>query len=458
MRYIPNTEKECQEMLRTIGADSIEALFSDIPDAVTLQRELDLPSPRSEMEILKIFRDLSAMNASADEYVSFLGAGAYHHFVPSVVKHLVTRGEFATAYTPYQPEIAQGTLQAIFEFQTLMCQLTGMDVANASMYDGASALAEAVLMAQRMNNRSDVLIANAVHPEYRQVVETYTRQLGVTIHELGTTSQGRTDFGAISAMISGRTSSVVVQYPNFFGVIEDLAKLAQMAHEYDALLIVAVPEPVSLGLLSPPGKFGVDIVAGEAQSFGNNLNYGGPYVGFFAMKSDPKGKLIRKMPGRLAGETTDRDGKRGFVLTLSTREQHIKRERATSNICTNEALCALAATIHLSLLGRQGVKELANQNFQKSQYAKTSICALNGYELLFDGPTFNEFVVKTPLPVDFIQTQLMEQKIVGGYNLQTSYPAYGDAMLVCVTEQHSKDDIDTFVSALRNMEQESEVL
>jgi glycine dehydrogenase subunit 1 len=410
------------------------------------------------MEIVRKLCALSDMNASADEYVSFLGAGAYNHFVPSVVKHLISRGEFLTAYTPYQPEIAQGTLQAIFEFQTLICQLTGMDVANASMYDGASALAEAVLMAQRINNRSEVIMAAGVHPHYRQVTRTYMQQLGISIHELGVTSQGKTDVGALCSLISGQTSSVVVQYPNFFGTIEDLARLAEMAHEYEALLIVAVPEPVSLGLLAPPGQFGADIVVGEAQSFGNNLNYGGPYVGFFAIKSGPKGRLIRKMPGRLAGETADIEGRRGFVLTLSTREQHIKRERATSNICTNEALCALACTIHLATLGKQGLKELAYQNFQKAEYAKKTICELDGYELLFNGPTFNEFVVKTPLPVDFINRCLLAQKVIGGLNLQTHYPELGDAMLLCVTEQHTKDAIDSFVAQLKTIEQESEVL
>ena len=313
MRYIPNTAKDCQEMLQTIGVTSVDDLFADIPAPIRLQRDLDLPAPQSELEVMKTLRSLSTMNASVDEYVSFLGAGAYNHFVPAVVKHLITRGEFLTAYTPYQPEISQGTLQAIFEFQTLICQLTGMDVANASMYDGASALAEAVLMGQRLNNRPHVLISKAVHPDYRQVVQTYTRQLGLTLHTLDLTPSGKTDIEAIRSNISDQTSSIVVQYPNFFGVVEELAALTDLAHEHGALLIATIPEPVSLGILAPPGKFGVDIVVGEAQSFGNNLSYGGPYVGFFAIKNDPKGKILRKMPGRLAGETTDADGQRGFV-------------------------------------------------------------------------------------------------------------------------------------------------
>ena len=458
MRYIPNTAKDCQEMLRTIGVESVDELFSDIPDSIKLQRELDLPAPHSEMEIVKKLRSLSDMNTSVDDYVSFLGAGAYNHFVPAAVKQLITRGEFATAYTPYQPEIAQGTLQAIFEFQTLICQLTGMDVANASMYDGASALAEAVLMGQRINNRSEVLVANAVHPDYRRVVQTYTKQLNISLQEIEITSAGKTDIDAIRSKISDQTSSVVVQYPNFFGIVEDLAVLAEVAHEYGAILIVTVPEPVSLGLLTPPGKFGADIVVGEGQSFGNNISYGGPYVGFFAIKSDPKGKIIRKMPGRLAGETTDLEGKRGFVLTLSTREQHIKREKATSNICTNEALCALASTIHLCMLGKQGIKEMAYQNFQKTEYTKKAICALDGYELLFESPTFNEFAVKTPVSVDLINQTLLENKMIGGVNLQTYYPEQGEAMLLCVTEQHSKDEIDSFVNLLKTIKQESEVL
>ena len=458
MRYIPNTQKDCQDMLRTVGVESVDDLFADIPEAIRFQRELDLPAPHSEMEIIKKLRSLSAMNASVDEYVSFLGAGAYNHFIPSVVKHLITRGEFATAYTPYQPEIAQGTLQAVFEFQTLICQLTGMDVANASMYDGASALAEAVMMGQRMNTRSEVLIARALHPDYRQVVETYTRQLGIVLHEVAITRQGKTDLEALRAQISDQTSSIVVQYPNFFGIIEDLALLADIAHEHGAILIATIPEPVSLGLLAPPGKFGVDIVVGEAQSFGNNLSYGGPYVGFFAIKSDPKGKVIRKMPGRLVGETTDAEGKRGFVLTLSTREQHIKRDKATSNICTNEALCALASTIHLCMLGKQGMKELASQNFQKTEYAKKAMSALEGYEVLFEGPTFNEFVVKAPISVDLINQKLLEQKMIGGVNLNKYYPEFGEAMLLCVTEQNSKEDIDSLVNLFKTIEQESEVV
>lgn len=448
MRYIPNTAKDCQEMLHTIGVESVDDLFEDIPNAIRLERALELPPPHSEMEVIKQLRALSKINVSVDEYISFLGAGAYNHFVPSVVKHLVSRGEFATAYTPYQPEIAQGTLQAIFEFQSLISQLTGMDVANASMYDGASALAEAVLMGQRMNNRSEVLIAKSLHPEYRQVLSTYTRQVDIDLHEIGVGLQGKTDIEAIRSQISKNTSSIIVQYPNFLGIIEDLAVLAEVAHAQGAVLIVAIPEPVSLGLLAPPGKFGADIVVGEAQAFGNQLNYGGPFVGFFAIKTDPKGKVIRKMPGRLAGETKDTAGKRGFVLTLSTREQHIKRERATSNICTNEALCALACTIHLSLLGKQGLKELARQNFQKAEYAKTKICELAGYELLFQSPTFNEFAINSPLPVKLLNQRLRDQHIIGGVELAKDYPEFGDAMLLCVTEQHAKEDIDRLVSAL----------
>jgi len=458
MRYIPNTQKDCQDMLSTIGVESVDELFADIPESIRLQRELDLPALHSEMEVIRKLRSLSEMNASVDEYVSFLGAGAYNHFVPSVVKHLITRGEFATAYTPYQPEIAQGTLQAIFEFQTLVCQLTDMDVANASMYDGASALAEAIIMGQRINKRSEVLIAKALHPEYRQVVNTYTRQLGIAMHEIGLTKEGKTDIEAVRSRISEHTSSIVVQYPNFFGIIEDLALLSDLTHAHGALLIVTIPEPVSLGLLAPPGKFGADIVVGEAQAFGNHLNYGGPYVGFFAIKTDPKGKVVRMMPGRLAGETKDTEGRRGFVLTLSTREQHIKREKATSNICTNEALCALACNICLSTLGKQGIKELALQNFQKTEYAKKAISELQGYELLFSSPTFNEFAVKTTVSVDLINQKLLEQKIIGGLNLNAYYPEFDEAMLLCVSEQNSKEDIDTLVNLLKLTKQESEVL
>lgn len=458
MRYISNTNKDCQEMLRTIGVSSVDDLFADIPADVALRDEFHLPPPHSEQELVKKLRTLSRLNASNDEYVSFLGAGAYDHFVPAVVRHFTSRGEFFTAYTPYQPEISQGTLQAIFEFQTLICQLTDMDVANASMYDGASALAEAVLMGQRINDRADVLISKAVHPDYRQVTRTYIGQLGMNLREIALTAQGATDLADIRSQISDRTSSVVVQYPNFFGVIEELAELAATAHQHGAILIVAVPEPLSLGLLTPPGKFGADIVVGEAQSFGNALSYGGPYVGFFAIKNDPKNKIVRKMPGRLAGETVDTEGKRAFVLTLSTREQHIKREHATSNICSNEALCALAATIYLSTLGKQGLRDLARLNFTKAEYAKKAITSLDGYTLLFERPTFNEFAVKTPIAADIINQQLFEQRIIGGLDLKRYYPEFGDAMLFCVTEQQSKEQIDALVNVLKTVERESEVI
>ncbi len=451
MRYIPNTEQERQEMLAAIGVSSVDDLFADIPASVALDRDLQLPAPMAEPDVMRHLRSLSRLNGSADEYVSFLGAGAYNHFVPAAVKHLISRGEFATAYTPYQPEIAQGTLQAIFEFQTLICQLTGMDAANASMYDGASAVAEAILMAQRVNDRSEALIATSLHPDYCQVVKTYTKQTDISLKEIGLAADGSFDLAALRAQISERTACVVVQSPNFFGGIEDLAAIAAVAHERGALLIVAVAEPVSLGLLASPGQFGADIVVGEAQAFGNQISYGGPYIGFFAIKSDPKGKIIRKMPGRLVGETTDLDGKRGFVLTLSTREQHIKREKATSNICSNEALCALAATIHLSLLGRQGLKELARQNFSNAEYAKREIAKLPGYELLFTRPTFNEFAVKTPISADDITHRLLDHKLIGGVNLTPYYPQFGHAMLLCVTEQHRKDDIDRLVRLLHEI-------
>ena len=435
-------------MLETVGVKAIDDLFADIPVSVRLKRDLQLPPPRSEMETLRYLTELSRMNGSPDEYVSFLGAGAYAHFVPSVVKSLTSRGEFATAYTPYQPEIAQGTLQAIFEFQTLICQLTDMDAANASMYDGASAVAEAVLMAQRVNERSEAVIASALHPDYRRVVNTYTRQVGIAVTEIGAAADGGLDLAALRQKISANTSCVVVQYPNFFGVIEALQEIAAIAHEQGALLIVAVAEPVALGLLAAPGTFGADIVVGEAQAFGNPVSFGGPYIGFFAIKSDPKGKIIRKMPGRLVGETTDADGKRGFVLTLSTREQHIKREKATSNICSNEALCALAATIHLSLLGKTGLKELARRNFQLAEYAKRAIAQIPGYRLRFSRPTFNEFAVSAPRPADEILRRLLNENIIGGVNLTNFYPELGDALLICVTEQHRKEDIDRLVRLL----------
>lgn len=445
MRYIPHTAEDVTQMLERIGVASLEDLFVEVPAAVRLQRPLNLPEPASETELLREFRALAVKNATPGNHLSFLGGGAYHHFIPAVVDMLVSRGEFYTAYTPYQPEISQGTLQAIFEFQTLICQLTGMDVANASMYDGASACAEAVLMAVRLTRRQRVLLSRGLNPRYRAVVATYCSYLGLDLVEVGVGADGRTDAADLARQIDDNTAAVVVGYPNYFGVIEDVAAMAELAHSAGARLVTAVSEAVALGLLKSPGELGVDIVAGDGQSLGLPLAFGGPYVGFFAVRQ----KDVRAMPGRLVGETTDLDGQRGFVLTLSTREQHIRREKATSNICSNQGLCALMTTIFMSLLGKQGLREMAEQNLAKAAYAREKIAALPGFGLVFNAPSFNEFVVRSKEPVAAVLARLEKAGILGGIPLGTDYPELADCFLVCVTEQNQRVEIDTLVAALQ---------
>lgn len=432
-------------MLDAIGVRSSEELFADIPSKLRLKRGLNLAPPMSETGLRRHMKGLADKNADVEHYSSFLGAGAYNHFIPAAVSHLVFRSEFYTAYTPYQPELSQGTLQAIYEYQTLICQLTGMEVANASMYDGSSALAEAILMAHRINGRLEVVLPLAVHPEYRTVCHTYVSKLGLQLDEVPYTDQGATDLKKVGAAISDRTCAVVIQSPNFFGVLESLDELAETAHKAGALLIVAVAEPVSFGIVRSPGESGADIVVGEGQAFGNHLNFGGPYLGFFASKE----AYLRNMPGRLVGQTTDKAGRPGYVLTLATREQHIRREKATSNICTNEGLCALAATVHLSLLGRAGLRELALLNLRKAAYAKEAISALRSCELRFAGPTFNEFVVRvtrgTPAQMN---RGLLARRIIGGVELGRFYPELSDCLLICVTEQNSREEIDALCKTM----------
>jgi glycine dehydrogenase subunit 1 len=377
-------------MLQDIGRKRIEDLFEQIPENLRLTEPVGVGHPVSEPELLAYFRELANQNAT--DYQSFLGAGAYSHFIPVVIDPLISRSEFFTAYTPYQPELSQGTLQYIFEFQTMICQLTGMEVANASLYDGSTGLAEAVLMANRVTRRDRFIIADTVHPQYREVVSSYTKNLGLKIDYAPHTDTGRID--PASLKVDKTTAAVVVQSPNFFGSIEDLAAIAEVAHASGALLIVAITEPMSLGALRPPGACGADIVVAEGQSFGIPLGYGGPYCGLFATLE----KYIRQMPGRLVGEAYDSSGRRGYVLTLSTREQHIRREKATSNICTNQGLFALMVTIYLATMGRRGVQEVARQNLQKAHYAASRIAALDGFGLRFTAPFFNEFVVRCPRP------------------------------------------------------------
>jgi glycine dehydrogenase subunit 1 len=444
MRYIPNTEADRQAMLEAMGLTAIEDLFNGIPEDLRCAGPLQIPRALSEQDVLRHMRTLASRNANVEDYAAFLGGGAYHHFIPSVVPVLTSRGEFMTAYTPYQPEMAQGTLQALYEYQTLICQLTDMEVANASLYDGSTGVAEAVLMARRLTQRDDVLMSEAVHPEYRAVLRTYLQNLGMQVHEVPVDEAGQTPLSQVREGLSPRTACVVVQSPNFFGVIEDLTGFADAVHHEKALLVQVVAEPVSLGLLKPPGAWGADIVVGEGQAFGNALSYGGPYLGFFATRD----QYVRQMPGRLAGETVDTEGRRGYVLTLSTREQHIRREKATSNICTNEGLCALAATIHLCTLGKVGLRQLAKLNLQRATYGRQQLAAIPGCRVPFTGPTFNEFVLETPKPAGELIRQLSAQHLIPGIELGRFYPERSHQLLVCVTEMNSREEIDRLCASL----------
>ncbi len=444
MRYIPNTDADCKAMLQAIGVQSVEELFADIPAAVRLKRPLKVPPAMAESEVARQVRALADKNANADRYSMFLGAGCYNHYSPAILNHLVLRGEFLTPYTPYQPEVAQGTLQALFEYQTLICLLTDMEVSNASMYEGASATAEAALMAHRITGRSEVLISRAVHPEYRQVVETYTSRLGIRIVEVPFDRTGATDPAAVKGRLTKKTSCLILQNPNFFGVVEDLKAFAKLTHDQEALYIVAVAEPVSLGIVKPPGECGADIVTGEGAGLGTGLNYGGPAVGFFATRE----KFMRHMPGRLVGETEDREGRTGYVLTLATREQHIRREKATSNICTSESLIANMSAMYMVTMGPQGMRDVALLNLRKAAYAKERLAKVRGFNLRFTGPTFNEFVLRTKKKPGEILKGLLKRQIIGGLDLGRFYPELKDCLLVCVTEQNSRPEIDALAKAL----------
>jgi glycine dehydrogenase subunit 1 len=446
MSYLPHTDADRAEMLAAIGVERVEDLFHDVPAACRFP-ELHLPEPLSEMEILAELQAISEEDLDVGHFPCFLGAGAYNHYVPRVVDQIISRSEFYTAYTPYQPEISQGTLQAIFEYQSMICALTGMEVANASHYDGATSAAEAVIMALNVGRgkRKRVILSPAVHPEYRAVVRTYTQGMGLEIVGDRDSSESLTaTLDDCIALLNKDTACLVIQTPNFFGQIEDLEELADKVHAAGAMLVVAT-DPIGLGLLRPPGDYGADVVVGEGQALGNGLNYGGPYLGFFACRE----KDMRKMAGRLVGQTVDAEGKRGFVLTLSTREQHIRRERATSNICTNEALCALATAVHLAALGKTGIRKLAELCYHKAHYAAGRIAALQGYQVVGDRPFFKEFAVRCPAPVRAINTYLLEEwGIVGGYDLGRDYPHLEGHMLVCVTEVISREEIDALVDAL----------
>ena len=452
MSYIPNTNADRAAMLKVIGVGSMEELFDDVLEALRYP-ELGLPSPVSEAEVLRELREISECNVDLEHAPCFLGAGAYNHFVPSVVGHMIGRSEFYTAYTPYQPEISQGTLQTIFEYQSMVCALTGMDAANASHYDGATALAEAVVMAVNVarGKRRKVVISPGVHPEYRAVVRTYTQ--GADLEVSGDETHAR-DVSDLMNMVDEDTACVVVQSPSFLGYLAEpaaLRALADAVHGAGALFVV-IADPISLGLFAPPGDYGADIVCGEGQALGGGLNFGGPYLGYFACKR----KYMHKMAGRVVGQTVDRRGERGFVLTLSAREQHIRREKASSNICSNEALMALAAAVYLTAMGKTGLRKVAELCYHKAHYAARKLSALPGYELLSDRPFFKEFPLGCPRPVDEINEYLLDEwGIIGGYDLGRDYPELANTMLVCVTELNAKEEIDTLVEALRSMEEEA---
>lgn len=448
MPYIPHTQKDISKILEAVGASSIEDVLSNLPAALRVKGPLNLPKGLPEQELKRALKELSEENSTIEEFSSFLGAGAYNHYIPSIVDNLISRSEFYTSYTPYQPEVSQGTLQAIFEYQTLVCQLTGMDVSNASLYDGASAVAEAVLMAKRITGQEQVLLSKALHPEYRETVKTYLKGSGDHIQEIDFSAKtGATLAETAGAAINDNFACLVVQHPNFFGSLEEVDKLAELAHSKKGLLIVAVTEPVSLGLLKPPGELGCDIVVGENQSFGNSLSYGGPYLGFMATKTE----FIRQMPGRIIGQTVDKNGKRAFCLTFATREQHIRRERATSNICTNHGLCALAASIHMTSLGKTGLKKLALLNLSKAEYLKEKIKGLKGASIAFESATFNEFTIKTDKDSEKVLKALAKKKILGGLSLKRFYKELPGHILVAATELNSKEEMDRLAAELEKV-------
>jgi glycine dehydrogenase subunit 1 len=450
--FTPHTPQEIEEMLEAIGVGKVEDLFNKVPEKHRFP-ELDLPESLTEMEVLEELKEIASANASTDEFLSFLGAGAYNHYIPAAIDMLLRRGEFYTAYTPYQPEVSQGTLQAIFEFQSLMTELTGMDISNASHYDGATAAAEAANLAYHFfrGKRKKILLSRAINPQYRETIRTYMQgfdDIQVVGDEKETGLVGSaTQF---TDRIDNDTAIVIVQYPDFFGRIYDYTKLINYAHQNGAL-VAFIFNPTALGLLKPPGDFDVDIAVGDGQPLGIPLSYGGPYLGIFTTKE----KYVRKLAGRLVGETVDEEGKRAYVLTLTAREQHIRREKSTSNICTNQGLMALAATIYLSLLGKKGFQQVANLCYQKAHYAANQIASLDGYEMAFpETPFFHEFVVKTPKSVDDINSLLLNHMILGGYDLSKEYPELENHLLIAVTEKISKDEIDEFVLALEEVAHE----
>ena len=443
--FIPHTEEEQKQMLQEAGVSSIKELFAPIPDEILLKSDLNLPEGVTELELTQEIDKLSRNISALPDYVSFLGGGSYDHFIPAVVDHIASRSEFYTSYTPYQPEASQGILQVLFEYQTLICQLTGMDVSNASLYDGATSLAEALNLTHAINGKSNMLISSTVHPEYREVVNTYFANSPLSISPLRQ-KDGRTDIEHLNECLGENTGAVAIQHPNYFGCLEDMEVLDKLVHNAGALLVIVV-DPISLGLLKPPSEFHADIVVGEGQGLGSPPAFGGATLGIFACRKE----YMRKIPGRIVGQTVDKQGKRGFVLTLQTREQHIRREKATSNICTNQTLHALKATVYLSYMGKAGIGEIAENCLKKAHYAAEQINQLPGWKLKFTAPFFKEFVVEAPHPVEKINNYLLSHNILGGLSLDKFYPELKNCLLFCVTEKRTKEEIDRLVKTVDSL-------
>ena len=446
MPFIPNTDEDRKEMLAAIGVKNFEELIANIPDELRFKGKMNIPEPLSELEISALLNDKMQKNSGCIDYISFLGGGAYDHYIPAAVNHIISRSEFYTAYTPYQPEVSQGTLQAIYEYQSMIAELMAMEVSNASMYDGGSALAEAALMAISETRKNKILISKAVNPFYQQVISTYLRGQNIVLEKISC-DEGITDINHLKKSIDEETAAVIVQHPNFFGCLEEVEELEKIIHEHEAFYITS-NDPISLAILEPPGAYGVDISTGEGQCLGNALNFGGPYLGILTTRE----KYIRRMPGRIAGATVDKQGKRGFVLTFQTREQHIRRDKATSNICTNQALNALAATIYLAIMGKQGIEQVATLCLNNSHYLANQIKKINGFELKFNKPFFKEFVITTPVDPDKIINQLIKKKIIAGINLNKFNLGLSNCLLIAVTEKRTKEQMDLLVDALTSIQ------
>jgi glycine dehydrogenase subunit 1 len=440
-RYIPNNDESKKEMLESLGINDVEELFKDIPEDLKFKGDLDLDSAKSEIEVMKYMSTMANKNTDLSELTSFLGAGVYDHYVPGIIKHMVSRSEFYTAYTPYQPEISQGTLQVIFEYQSMICELTGMEVSNASMYDGATAAVEAVLMATTQTKRNKVLVAGSIHPDIKEILATYTRFREIEVIELAE-KNGLVDLADLESKIDKDIAAVLMQSPNFFGLVENIEKAAELIHSIKGLMIASV-DPVSLALLKSPGEMGVDIAVGDGQALGNGTNYGGPYLGFMAVTK----KLVRKLPGRIAGQTEDVDGKRAWVLTLQAREQHIRRAKATSNICSNQGLNVLVTAIYLSTMGKEGLKEVAMQSMQKAHYAYEQLIATGKYKPAFDAPFFKEFALVGEKSASELNSGLLESGILGGYDLSKDF-GIDKGIMFAVTEKRTKEEIDQLVKKL----------